>query len=80
MLYNANCIGCHGTNVVSSGITPDLRRASEAVHQTFADIVLGGVRAPLGMPAFDDLLDEDDVRRIQAHVLSRARESASPPP
>jgi quinohemoprotein ethanol dehydrogenase len=79
-LYNDFCISCHGSDAVSGGITPDLRRATEAVHQTFSDIVLGGVRAPLGMPPFDDLLTEEDVRRIQAYILSRARESASSSP
>ncbi len=74
-LYSETCMFCHGENVVSSGATPDLRRAPTAVHESFADIVLGGVREPLGMPAFDDILNADDVRRIQAYVLSRARES-----
>lgn len=60
---------------MSSGAVPDLRRATTATHESFADIVLGGLREPLGMPAFDDILDAEDVRRIQAYVLARARES-----
>jgi len=75
-LYADRCVGCHGLEVVSGGITPDLRRASNDVHAQFADIVLGGIRAPLGMPPFDDLLDAEDVRMIQAYVLERARGSA----
>jgi hypothetical protein len=38
--------------------------------------VLRGVREPLGMPRFDDKLNEDDVRLIQGYILQRARESA----
>ena len=77
MLYDDNCIGCHGIDAVSGGITPDLRRATDAVHAAFEDIVLGGQRAVLGMPSFEDRLDSEEVRRIQAYVLARAREAAS---
>ena len=38
--------------------------------------MLGGAREPLGMPRFDDVLDSEDVRLIQAYVLRRALESA----
>ncbi len=75
-LYAAKCFICHGFDVVNSGATPDLRRSTTATHESFADIVLGGIREPLGMPAFDDVLNAEDVRRIQAYVLARARESA----
>ncbi|MCH7717397.1 MAG: PQQ-dependent dehydrogenase, methanol/ethanol family [Gemmatimonadetes bacterium] len=75
-LYAPNCMRCHGADVVNSGATPDLRRSTTAIHESFADIVLGGLREPLGMPAFDDLLNAEDVRLIQAYVLARARESA----
>jgi PQQ-dependent dehydrogenase (methanol/ethanol family) len=75
-LYSDNCVGCHGIDVVSGGITPDLRRTTAAVHEQLVSIVLGGLRAPLGMPRFDDKLDEDDVRLIQGYILQRARDSA----
>ena len=74
--FNDLCWGCHGMDAVSMGAVPDLRRATAAVHETFADIVLGGLREPLGMPPFDDLLDSEDVRLIQGYILHRARESA----
>jgi PQQ-dependent dehydrogenase (methanol/ethanol family) len=75
-LYSDYCVGCHGKDVVSGGITPDLRRMTEEVHGQIVDIVLGGLRAPLGMPSFEDSLDEEDVRLIQGYVLDRARRSA----
>ena len=75
-LYMNNCIACHGGEAVSGGIVPDLRRATSEVHAQFAAIVLDGIRGPLGMPPFDDRLNAEEVRRIQAYVLSRARESA----
>jgi PQQ-dependent dehydrogenase (methanol/ethanol family) len=75
-LYGDYCVGCHGIDAVSGGITPDLRRTSPQVHEQINDIVLGGAREALGMPRFDDVLDEQDVRLIQGYVLQRARDSA----
>ena len=74
-LYNANCMGCHGFNAVAGPI-PDLRYASKEVHDQFEQIVVGGQREILGMPSFKKILNADQVRAIQAYVLSRAAESA----
>jgi quinohemoprotein ethanol dehydrogenase len=74
LLFNAECAGCHGVNAVA-GPMPDLRYASKAVHEQFEAIVLGGTRASLGMPSFKKILTADQVRSIEAYILSRARES-----
>jgi quinohemoprotein ethanol dehydrogenase len=74
-LYNANCMTCHGFNVVAGPIS-DLRYATKEVHDQFEDIVLGGSREMLGMPSFKKILKADQVRAIQAYVLSRAAASA----
>jgi PQQ-dependent dehydrogenase (methanol/ethanol family) len=76
LLFAEYCFACHGIDAAGGGITPDLRRTSAQVHSQINAIVLGGVREGLGMPRFDDSLDEDDVRMIQGYVLERARESA----
>jgi quinohemoprotein ethanol dehydrogenase len=73
-LYSANCFACHGVAAVA-GALPDLRYATAEVHAQFDAIVLGGARAQLGMPAFADRLNADQVHAIQAYVLSRAAES-----
>jgi mono/diheme cytochrome c family protein len=78
LLYTANCASCHGLGVVA-GPLPDLRYSTRQVHEQFEAIVLGGARATLGMPPFKDLLKPDQVKAIQAYVLSRAKESASAP-
>ena len=75
-LYADLCISCHGNEAVSGGSVLDLRRTTAATHTTFEQIVLVGLRESLGMPKFDDLLDSEDVRMIQAYVLRRAAESA----
>ena len=79
-LYHAQCGICHGAGAVGGGSVPDLRYASEAVHQRFNQIVLEGEREPLGMPSFGDRLTTEDTRKIQAFILSAAHlGSASQP-
>jgi PQQ-dependent dehydrogenase (methanol/ethanol family) len=73
-LYASHCSYCHGMNVVA-GPLPDLRYATAATHAQLEDIVLGGARAPLGMPSFGDRISRDELRAIQAYVLARAAES-----
>jgi PQQ-dependent dehydrogenase (methanol/ethanol family) len=77
LLYNANCAGCHGINVVA-GPLPDLRYASKAVQEGFENIVLEGEREPRGMPSFKDVLKPEQARAIQAYILSRVEESRKP--
>ncbi|HUF73946.1 MAG TPA: PQQ-dependent dehydrogenase, methanol/ethanol family [Gammaproteobacteria bacterium] len=72
-LYTVNCRGCHGVDAVA-GPLPDLRYSTAETHAEFAAIVLGS-RAGLGMPAFGDRLNPDQVRAVQAYVLARAGES-----
>lgn len=76
LLYGANCAQCHGLDVVA-GPLPDLRYITRTVHEQFEAIVLGGTRSSLGMPSFKDLLSVDQMRAIQAYVLSRASEGAN---
>jgi PQQ-dependent dehydrogenase (methanol/ethanol family) len=74
--YQSYCFACHGFGAATMSGVPDLRRASTATHETFEDIVLGGLRESLGMPSFADVLSPEEVRQIQGYVLARARESA----
>jgi quinohemoprotein ethanol dehydrogenase len=74
-LYASFCYRCHGVDAVAGAGIPDLRYSTAQVHQQFASIVLGGARASRGMPSFSDLLTRDQVRTIQAYVLSRAAAS-----
>ncbi len=72
LLFAKYCFYCHGVGAVSSSNVPDLRYASAATHHQFASIVLGGARQQSGMPSFQDTLKPDQVRMIEAYVLSRA--------
>ncbi len=72
VLFGKHCFYCHGVSVVSSSGVPDLRYAAAETHKQFESIVLGGARQQLGMPSFQDALKRDQVRAIEAYILSRA--------
>ena len=72
--YHMNCAVCHGFMVKSSGVVSDLRLMNPDNHKIFKEIVLDGIYAERGMAGFADLIDEADVKRIQAYVVSRANE------
>jgi len=78
-LFFQYCNRCHSPdrNAVKSGAIPDLRRANEATHATFEQIVRGGARRTLGMPSFAKDVTSDQVRMIHAYVLDQARHAAT---
>ncbi len=76
-LYNGYCLSCHGINAVG-GPLPDLRYTSKAKLDNLEAIVLGGALKQAGMPAFDKILNADQVGAIRAYLISRAQESAAP--
>lgn len=75
-LFADYCARCHGANVVSSGLVPDLRYSNESTHKSFQDIVRGGVLHEFGMASFADDLTAEQVKSIEGFILSRAKESA----
>ena len=68
-LYTTHCARCH---VFGVGPLPDLRRIPAEVSDIFADIVLHGRLAPLGMGRFDDLLSAADVADIHDYLIGEA--------
>ena len=72
VLFARHCFYCHGVEAISSSGVPDLRYANAATHHQFQAIVLGGTRQQMGMPSFEDALTPEQVRAIEAYVLSRA--------
>jgi quinohemoprotein ethanol dehydrogenase len=76
-LYSRHCLRCHGLGAVSSGLYPDLRFASRAVHASWNDIVLGGIRAGAGMASFADVIDAEAAAAIHTYVVSRAVHEAT---
>jgi mono/diheme cytochrome c family protein len=75
-LFANYCVRCHGSNVVSGGLVPDLRYSTEATHKSFQDIVRGGILREFGMASFAEDLTAEQVKDIEGFILSRAKESA----
>jgi quinohemoprotein ethanol dehydrogenase len=76
-LYHQVCANCHvalgRSYIVTSGIV-DLRRMTPETHAAYEAIVLGGLRANLGMRSFADELTKEDVEAIRQFVISKAHE------
>jgi quinohemoprotein ethanol dehydrogenase len=70
--YNETCRICHGGNLISGGMIPDLRFMSASTHEQFEAIVLGGARADRGMASFADTVSVDDVEAIHAYVIAES--------
>ena len=75
VLYHSWCAPCHGINVASGGVYPDLRLMNDGVVDTFEQIVIDGTRASLGMASFADVLTAEDAELVLAYVLHRAEVS-----
>jgi quinohemoprotein ethanol dehydrogenase len=65
----ARCAGCHGFRGIPNGY-PDLWNLPAASHAAFQTIVYDGALSYAGMPAFKDALSVDDVKAIQAFIIS----------
>jgi len=77
-LYAQYCGVCHGFGVVSGGVLPDLRHSGPVIHQSFKEIVLGGMLKDNGMVSFADVLNDADADAIHAYIIQRANEGDVP--
>ena len=73
-LYANYCGRCHGASLLSSGITPDLRRSSMIANRAaFEAVVLQGALTARGMVSFAGHLTAEQVESIRAYVSAGAR-------
>jgi len=73
LFEDKGCSMCHAEEAMrDSGRVPDLRKASAQVHDSFAAIVLGGVRQSRGMPSFAGSVTPQDLAALQAFILNQA--------
>ena len=72
-LYYERCVACHGVDVASGGVVPDLRHASAETHAIWDAIVLGGALRDNGMPAFGTIFSKADSDAVHAFVIERSR-------
>ena len=71
------CFGCHGDNMYSGGMGPDLRASPIPLNKAaFASVVRDGAKVQFGMPAFPDITDEE-LEGLQHFIRQRAKETAT---
>lgn len=63
------CVVCHGYRGIPNGY-PDLWNLPPVTYAAFQSIVLDGALSYAGMPSFKDALSVDDVKAIQAFIIS----------
>jgi quinohemoprotein ethanol dehydrogenase len=69
------CLGCHGRNLVSGGVAPDLRESQIALHpESFSAVVHDGGLMERGMPRYD-MLTSEQIAQIYAYIRAGAREA-----
>ena len=78
--YNQNCARCHGLEVVSGGLAPDLRflEAEEYGDEWFVERFRDGYtqNGITKMPAFGELLGQEAAWAIRTYVEARPDEGA----
>lgn len=70
--YQQYCSVCHGAGAVGGGVLPDLRHQVPGLTDAFLAIVRDGVLAPIGMPGYAELFDDDDIAALKAFIDHRA--------
>jgi len=71
-LYNLYCAFCHGGNVVSGGIVPDLRYRIAKLDPIWQSIVIDGSLRENGMPSWSEYMTGDEADAIKAYVAYEA--------
>ena len=74
--YNQNCARCHGLQVISGGIAPDLRylEKGKVGDEWFIQRIRGGARKQDGttiMPAFEGLIQQEAMWAIRTFIESQ---------
>ena len=65
------CHGYAGVGVRPGGSIPSLQYLTAETHAQFKDIVLKGVRKPMGMQPHEGIITEKDAEDIHAFVIHR---------
>jgi quinohemoprotein ethanol dehydrogenase len=73
-IYAQNCAMCHGGELLSAGVAPDLRESGVALDLAAFHSVVRGALLTAGMPKFEKL-SEDEVGDVYQYVRAGAREA-----
>ncbi|HRY06370.1 MAG TPA: cytochrome c-550 PedF [Hyphomicrobiaceae bacterium] len=77
--YNQNCARCHGLQVISGGLAPDLRylEKGQSGDEWFLQRIRHGatVNGITKMPAFEGILSQEAMWAIRAYIESQHDDS-----
>ena len=75
--YNSNCARCHGLEVISGGIAPDLRMLEDGEFgdEWFMERVLKGYsqNGTYKMPPFDKIMNQEAMWAIRSYTETRPK-------
>lgn len=71
--YDNNCARCHGIDMISGGIAPDLRELNTSDDEYFLGHIRNGVQrnGTTYMPAFESVLDQKTMWEIRSYIDQR---------
>ena len=76
--YNQNCARCHGLQVISGGLSPDLRylEKGDEGDEWFIERIRNGatINGITRMPAFEGMLSQEAMWAIRTYVESKYEE------
>jgi len=78
--YNQNCARCHGLEVISGGLAPDLRYLDKGKEgdEWFIQRIRHGARKADGstmMPPFEGILSQEAMWAIRTFLVSKAQDN-----
>lgn len=75
--YSENCARCHGLDVISGGIAPDLRELPTDEDEYFLGKVLSGVtrNGNVYMPSFADVLSQEAIWAIRTYIVTQRKKA-----
>jgi quinohemoprotein ethanol dehydrogenase len=79
LLYQANCVTCHGDSAQGNHVLPDLRFSAMLEPAAWQSVVLKGALAKNGMIGFEKFLGTAEIEAIRAYVISEARKELAAP-
>ena len=73
LLYQANCLGCHGDSAQGNNVLPDLRFSPMLEPAGWQSVVQKGALTERGMIGFEKFLGAAEIEAIRAYVISETR-------
>lgn len=75
-IYSDYCAVCHGIDAVGGSTVPDLRYSGYAANKkAFDKVMIEGALSRLGMVAFNDVLNEQEIEALRHYIVHENQRS-----